>query len=56
MWPDQSSFAGYYFEGQKHGKGKIQFCDGSTYEGDLEHNEIKGFGIYKWPDGKYYEG
>lgn len=31
VWPDGSKYEGDYFEGKKHGYGKIHFADGSTY-------------------------
>ena len=40
----------------KNGKGKLQFTDGSIYEGEYVNNEISGNGKYLWPDGKQYEG
>ena len=32
------------------------FGDGSKYDGNFQFNDIHGYGIYEWPDGKKYEG
>ena len=42
--------------GLSHGKGKMTFLDGSTYEGDFVHGLSDGFGILKSPNGESYEG
>ena len=41
---------GEYFEGKKHGQGKFQWADGSTYDGQFIDNNIHGCGIYVWAD------
>lgn len=42
--------------GKKHGKGKLNFADGSYYNGEFSDNEIHGKGSYNWPDGRIYVG
>jgi hypothetical protein len=32
------------------------YPDGSTYEGELQGNELYGYGIFTYPDGSKYEG
>jgi hypothetical protein len=32
-WPDNAKYEGEYCEGKKHGKGILNFADGSRYEG-----------------------
>ena len=32
------------------------WADGSTYQGDFYDNNIHGRGIYKWADGRVYDG
>jgi|TARA_B110001450_G_C17330101_1_gene363079 hypothetical protein len=40
----------------KHGKGKFQWSDQSTFEGDFHENNIEGSGEYRWADGRVYNG
>jgi len=40
----------------RHGYGKIFFKSGATYEGDYKDDERTGRGVYRWADGRVYEG
>lgn len=40
----------------KHGEGKYFWADKSSYIGTWHENKISGKGIYKWPDGRVYDG
>ena len=40
----------------KHGVGTLSFVDNSYYTGQFAENEIQGKGVYKWNDGRVYEG
>ena len=33
-----------------HGKGKYTWADGSFYDGDMNNNQISGYGRYEWSD------
>ena len=41
---------------QPSGKGILQQCDGSNYDGEWKNGNFEGYGIFKWPDGKIYKG
>ena len=41
---------------QIHGKGKLTFPDGSTYEGEFDEGFMHGSGIRTFPDGSSYTG
>ena len=34
----------------------LTFSNGDVYDGEFVNGELKGFGIYKWVDGRVYEG
>lgn len=40
----------------KHGRGKIIFLHGGSYDGDWENDKENGNGIYTYEDGDTYEG
>ena len=42
--------------GKKHGHGKFNWADGSTYDGEFLNNNIHGQGVYEWADGRKFEG
>lgn len=44
-WCDQSVYQGEWLRGIQHGKGKMNFPDGSSIEGIFQNN------IYKGPEG-----
>jgi len=39
-----------------HGKGKITWTDGRSYEGDYVDDKKHGFGTFTWSDGRKYIG
>ncbi len=42
--------------GNKHGKGKYIWQDGSSYEGQFENDVVQGEGVLKDTDGGVYSG
>ena len=42
--------------GQFHGKGRLVWRNGDSYEGDFELGNRHGQGIYRWDDGRQYSG
>jgi len=44
-WGDGARYEGFYYDGNKHGKGKFVWADGSIFEGDFKNNVIEGIGI-----------
>lgn len=40
----------------KHGKGKIRYRHGNSYDGDWKNDQENGNGIYTYDDGDTYEG
>ena len=34
----------------------VLLVDGRTYEGQYIQDMKKGYGVFKWPDGRRYEG
>ncbi len=44
------------FKGQPHGRGKMFYADGSTYDGGWAYGEWYKQGTYTLPDGKVYKG
>jgi len=54
---NEYEYIGDFFEGRKHGKGKINyFISGETYEGEFKDGFISGFGKYKWRNNESFEG
>ena len=43
-------------EGEKHGKGKCTYIDGSMYDGSWENNKKNGYGVLIKKDGTVYKG
>ena len=41
---------------QPHGKGKIVWSSGESYEGDFKNGQLDGFGEMRWTDGTYQRG
>mgnify|MGYP001441765259 CR=1 FL=1 len=39
-----------------HGKGRLEFKDGSVYEGQFENNKMHGYGKIFFKDGSIYQG
>ena len=50
----QGTFVSYDKEGMW--KGKFNWKDGSTYNGQFRDSSINGIGIYTWSDGRKYSG
>ena len=42
--------------GKRHGKGKLVFKSGTTYEGDFVDGTYKGNGIMRFANGSTYDG
>ena len=38
-------FTGYHVKGEKEGKGRLEWSDGSYYDGEFKSNLFSGFGI-----------
>jgi len=50
-------YTGNFHKGQKVGRGRYEWSDGSYYEGDFENGMFSGHGIYFFADSdKTYEG
>ncbi|CAD8060673.1 unnamed protein product [Paramecium primaurelia] len=62
QWPDQTQYQGLIVNGKKQGKGillwpfKENEKQQEQYEGEFYNNLFDGYGVYKWSDGKVYEG
>ena len=41
---------------KRHGKGVMNYKDGTKYEGEWENDSRHGRGIFTWPDNSRYEG
>jgi hypothetical protein len=41
---------------KKHGKGKMNYKNGTSYEGEWADDFRHGLGVFTWPDGSRYEG
>ncbi len=39
-----------------HGKGKLVWVDGRSYDGEYEYDKKYGYGTFTWPDGRKYSG
>ncbi|XP_053538176.1 histone-lysine N-methyltransferase SETD7 isoform X3 [Ictalurus punctatus] len=44
-------FEGHFFHGEKNGKGKFFFFDGSTLDGSYVDDVLQGQGVYTYEDG-----
>ena len=50
-------YEGMFNNDKKCGKGKIEFENGDTYEGDFKDNKFNGYGNFKWKkNGHEYKG
>lgn len=49
-------YTGYLVDGFFHGKGKMVWNNGSSYDGDWDHGTIHGSGTYIYSDGGKYVG
>lgn len=52
---DSGFYQGYVLKGVIHGQGKLQWNNGSSYEGEWQNGQRHGHGIMKW-DTCTYEG
>ncbi len=50
------TYLGSFNDDLKHGKGKIMYEEGDSYEGDFLNDKLTGYGKYKWEDNNTYEG
>jgi len=46
-------YEGEWKDGEKHGKGKMFFSDGSVYSGDFREGEMTGYGTRKYTNRSY---
>ena len=54
---DKIHYEGDFVNNQMHGKGRIIFLrDGIEYQGTFKHDDIDGYGVFKWRNGDTYEG
>lgn len=51
-----SNYVGEVKKGKAHGKGILNFTDGSVYEGSFKKNKIHGKGKFTDSSGNFYEG
>lgn len=52
----ENSYEGSYEQGFRHGKGKLEIGERFKYVGDFIKNNMNGYGIIKFHDGRVYEG
>ena len=56
FFQDGSYYEGYFVSDTANRKGRLIFCDGDMYLGDLVDNSMNGNGIYYKKDGSKYTG
>ena len=49
-------YEGYALDGKPHGKGKVKWDNGDTYDGEWKNGLKEGYGVYQWSNGDRYEG
>ena len=49
-------YDGQWYDGMKHGIGKMIYPDGSSYEGEWANGEREGEGVYRYVNGDIYSG
>ena len=54
--PTEDMYIGDYFEGKRHGHGKLTLRNGKTYEGQFKDNMPNGLGKLTEPGVLFYEG
>lgn len=52
----RESYEGFFMNGNREGKGKLIYRDGSTYEGDFVNNKFEGRGQFTETNGSFYNG
>ncbi|CAH8644971.1 unnamed protein product [Heterobilharzia americana] len=52
----KNEYIGQFMLGERHGYGRMNYADGSIYEGDWSHNLQQGQGKYIGADGSKYTG
>lgn len=56
-WDDDTRYHGEVIDlATMHGKGKLTYANGTTYEGSFSHGKYHGKGTMSWPDGASYTG
>ena len=50
------SYEGQFYNGLKHGKGKLVQNNGVAYNGEWKNEKMDGFGLLELPGGDKYEG
>lgn len=57
-WPSRSRYRGQIHPQTlaMHGKGVMEYGDGSMYEGEFKENQREGAGVMKFPDGETHRG
>lgn len=56
LYQDGETFLGQFFNGLKHGKGRMVWPDGTVYEGQWINDKRHGKGRVIYSQGDYYEG
>lgn len=54
--PSGDVYTGEFQNGQRHGKGAMQYADGDQYVGAYREGRRAGEGVYRWQNGESYEG
>lgn len=49
-------YIGTFVNGRREGQGRLEWSDGTLYEGMFHDNEFFGKGVMTWPNGDRYEG
>lgn len=56
LWPNGSTYKGYWKANQRHGMGTHIWQDGERYEGEFVEDRREGLGKYFWTNGEVYNG
>ncbi len=56
LWPDNSSYEGWWQYNKANGKGTFIYSNGDVYEGDWKDDKSNGKGVYKKKGGSTYTG
>ena len=52
----EGKYQGQTRVGRMHGRGRLDFFDGSCYIGQFDSGFMHGYGSFYWPDGRIYQG